>query len=184
MKAPKALLEFEGQSLVRHLVRIYYAVGCTPVIVVVGGRWADHIRAEATSLPGVLVLTNPDPARGMLSSLQVGLSAAQDAATKATLFGPVDLPLAGSETVAALLQARTPGADLVVARWEGRSGHPVVVGPKASRALLDASPDVTARDVLQGFDAIWAETGDPGVCTNLNTPEDAAAWRERMEDRE
>lgn len=165
--------------MVRHLVHCYRSAGCHPVIVVVGGRWQEAIRAALASLPGVVVVTNPDPARGMLSSLQVGLAEARAADADAVCFGPVDTPIDGPDAIAAVRSARPAGAELVVAAWEGQPGHPARIGPAAIDALLSASPALMARDVLGRFDAIRIETSDPGVCENLNTPDEVAAWRAR-----
>lgn len=186
----KALLRWgEDGTLVRHLVDCYARAGCMPVYVVIGGRWEASVRAELLGLPQVRMVVNPDPARGMLSSLVAGVSAAVAAGAMSVVFGPVDLPLRGPDSVARVLGAE-PDTEVAVATAGGRPGHPVRVRGRALVALagVDAterrgSPQ-TARGVLAGFRRVEIPTGDPGVIGNMNTPAEADQWRRSSEDND
>lgn len=173
MGRAKALLLFDRTPLVEHLAAQLLAGGCERVIVVVGGRWADAVSAAVGSNPRVSVVVNPDPTRGMLSSLQEGLRAAR---SDIVVFTPVDLPLGGSEPVAGLLEQTPAGAPVAAPTFEGRAGHPVLLRKRAIDALLMADPTTTTRSVLSPFSRHEVPTGDPGVCGNMNTPRDAATW--------
>ena len=70
MGTPKALLRFQNETFLDRLIRVFSAA-CDPIIVVVGEH-ADAIRSGIERGRDVLFAVNPDPDRGMLSSLQRG----------------------------------------------------------------------------------------------------------------
>ena len=180
MGRPKALLSWGRTLLVEHVVASYAAGGCQPVFVVLGGRHEAAIRAEG-SLGLATVLRNPDSTRGMISTLRIGLRAALRAGAAWVAFGPVDVPLRGSETVASVLDAALAGnRDVYVASFGGSKGHPALISARAARAVLDAPAGATPRTALESFACETVEVADPGVCANLNTPEEVARWRQRM----
>ena len=72
MGSPKALLRFQDETFLDRLIRIFSPV-CDPIIVVVG-QHGDQIRSGIERGREVLFAENPDPERGMLSSLQCGLA--------------------------------------------------------------------------------------------------------------
>ncbi len=174
MGTPKALLEWLGAPLLVRHTEWLLAGGCDAVYVVTAPANADPVRA-APFPPGVAVVVNAAPARGMLSSLQRGLAAALSAGAERVVFTPVDVPLGGPEAIACVLGVE---AAVAVAAWRGRPGHPVALSAAAARTLLAADPSQrTARDVLAGLGPVLVPTTDPGVVGNLNTPADVARWR-------
>ena len=129
---------------------------------------------------GVSVVTNPDPSRGMLSSLQVGLQAAMATGMDEAVFCPVDVPLAGGQSVKALLEAAAGRFSVATAGFNGQAGHPTLVSRSVASALLaidiDSHPAVTARSVLLNHSPALVPLADPGVIVNLNTPEQVDDW--------
>src|SRR5580700_4426144 len=89
MGTPKALLRFQNETFLDRLIRLFSAV-CDPIVVVVGEH-ADPIRSGIERGRDVLFAVNPDPERGMLSSLQCGLAMVPPGA-EAAMFLPVDHP--------------------------------------------------------------------------------------------
>ncbi len=177
MSRPKALLEWQGgRSFIRNLIEWCSRAGCELIVVVVGAPHGASVRAavETGSTLQAVVVTNPDPSRGMLSSLQIGLEAALSAGASRVMFTPVDLPISGPEPIDAVLEAH---GDVVLPTLEGRTGHPVVLSPRAARALIEAPTSRTPRDVLEPFARVTVEVSDPGVCGNVNTPADLERWR-------
>ena len=69
----KLLLEVGGEPVVGRAVRSARDAGLDPVLVVVGHE-ADRVRAAIADLP-VTTVTNPEPARGIHTSLRVGFQA-------------------------------------------------------------------------------------------------------------
>jgi CTP:molybdopterin cytidylyltransferase MocA len=110
----------------------------------------------------------------MLSSLQVGLARAKNggALPSAMVLALVDHPRVSSETVRTLLSTwRSGAAEVVRPRFRGRTGHPIVVSSGAATALLEATLDVTARDVLATRRRLDVEVPDSAVLDDLDTAE-------------
>lgn len=125
---PKAVAELAGERLVDRAVRLAREGGCDPVVVVAG--------AVPLEVRGADVVDNPDWASGMGSSLRAGL-AALPAEVGAAIVLLVDTPWVGPGAVRRLLSAHRTGARLAIATYEGRRGHPVLLG-------RDHWPDIAA----------------------------------------
>ncbi len=170
MGTPKALLQFRGETFLDRLIRTFTAV-CNPVIVVVGEH-ADKIRSGILRGADVLFAVNPDPERGMLSSLQCGL-ALVPADADAAMFLPVDHPhlqISTIETLAAQFQADR--APVIVPTHAGERGHPVCIARPLINELLALPPDAKASDVIHRHVAqtSYIEVADPAVVTDVDDP--------------
>lgn len=168
MGTPKALLQFRGETFLDRLIRLFSAVA-DPVIVVVG-QHAAEIQSGIERAAEVRFVLNPDPERGMLSSLQCGL-AALPAATPAVLFTPVDHPNIEASTleqlVARFLADRPPVA---VPTYNGRHGHPVAIARPVMDELLALPPEAQASDVIHRYvpQTSYLEVGDPAILTDVD----------------
>ncbi|MBA3963622.1 MAG: nucleotidyltransferase family protein [Chthoniobacterales bacterium] len=70
---PKQLVSFQGQTLIRHIVKTAASAGCAPVVVVVG-RDQQRIAAELADLP-VTILPNEKWEHGLGTSIRAGVAA-------------------------------------------------------------------------------------------------------------
>ncbi|WP_035850499.1 nucleotidyltransferase family protein [Kitasatospora azatica] len=173
---PKALLSFRGRPLVEHAVGVVRAGGCGPVLVVLGAA-RDQVLAKA-DLTGCTVVANPDWAEGMGSSLRAGL-AALPAESPAVLVALVDTPGVSPAAVARLLAAHREGAALAAAGYDGRRGHPVLIGAEyLAEAAAGARGDAGARALLKEHQERLrlVECGDVAVPDDLDTPADLLRW--------
>jgi molybdenum cofactor cytidylyltransferase len=183
MGAAKALLPWGNSTLVAHSLNNVLAADLEPVILVVGGAHGRAIAEEAASIAGVTVVSNPDPERGMLSSLQVGLVAALKFNVAGVLFAPVDLPVSGPNAVISLMaKVDVEKSDVVAAAYNEQAGHPVWVSRHIAGELIAAPENAIARELLQGYPSTLVPVSDPGVCGNVNTPDDVARWRPGTDD--
>ncbi|MFD5233897.1 NTP transferase domain-containing protein [Streptomyces qaidamensis] len=123
---PKALLPHRGRPLVEHAVRVLREGGCATVHVVLGAR-ADEVRARA-SLPGCVLVDNPDWEQGMGTSLRAGLGSLAGTGAVAALVSLVDQPGIGPEAVTRVLAAYAAEESLASASYDGVRGHPVLFG--------------------------------------------------------
>jgi molybdenum cofactor cytidylyltransferase len=180
MGTSKALLDAGGRSFVAAVVGALFGGGCDPVVVVVGAGQEDEARRAKAA--GAVVLENPDPGDGPVTSLRLALSALRGE-VQGVAFLPVDHPLVTPETVARLREALLAGeAPLVLPTVQGRRGHPALFDRTLFAALSDPSLEEGARSVVHAHldRAALVEVDDPGVVTDIDTPEAyRAAFRER-----
>ncbi|MEU7583768.1 nucleotidyltransferase family protein [Streptomyces sp. NPDC041068] len=170
---PKALLEHRGRPLVEHAVRVLREAGCARVHVVLGAS-AEAVRARA-SLPGCVLVDNPDWADGMGSSLRVGLASLRGTDAGAALVSLVDQPGIGAAATARVRAAYRSPSTLAAAAYEGLRGHPVLFGSDHWAGIeASAVGDRGARAYLKEHaDAITlVECGDVAEPYDIDTVED------------
>lgn len=172
MGGPKALVELDGEPLVRRALRVLADGGCAPTVVVVGAA-ADAVRAALPA--GVATVEATDWAEGMGASLRAGLAAL--GAADAALVHLVDLPGVTATAVARLAEGAGP-VTLRRAAYDGRPAHPVVLGREhwaAVRAV--ATGDAGARDYLKNHTALeLIECADIASPDDVDTPEAMRRW--------
>ncbi len=167
---PKALVEYAGALLVERAAATLRAAGCAPVVVVLGAA-ADRVRSAA-DLGDAEIAVNADWARGMASSLKTGLTALADTAADAVVVLLVDMPDITAAAVRRVAAGATPRT-LATATYDGRRGHPVVLGRDhwAGVATL-AHGDVGARPYLAAHraDVVEVPCEDVAQPTDLDIP--------------
>lgn len=176
---PKALLDHQGRPLVEHAVRVLREGGCTRVHVVLGAD-ADVVRAKA-SLPGCVLIDNPEWAEGMGSSLRAGLDSLREDAAEATtgtaaaLVSLVDQPGIGPAAIARVYAAYRSPATLAAAAYDGERGHPVLFGADHWAGIAaSAVGDRGARAYLKEHagEITLVECGDVAQAYDIDTPAD------------
>jgi len=158
MGSPKALLTYRGRTFLDRQIELFQP--CDRIVVVLGYD-AERIRAGVSN-SAVFVL-NPNPELGQLSSLQYGLRAAGDA--DAVFFTPVDYPAIDPSTVRGLIEINVPFA---MPRYQGRRGHPVLVGRDMIEELLACQ--TSARDVIRAHEPLYLDVDDPGILEDIDDP--------------
>jgi len=179
MGTPKALLEYRGETFVGRLVRVLKK-SCNPVIVVLGYN-ADVVRQAVPA--DALIVVNPDPSRGQLSSLQTALGALP-AQADGFAFIPVDSPAVAEDTVASLSQAfeqRSPFTLFVIPRQSGKRGHPVFAARPVADEVLALPPGSEAREVVHAHvdRTEYVDVDDAGIFTDVDDPEAYRQLKER-----
>ncbi len=175
MGRPKALVDLDGEPLVRRSLRVLADGGCAPRHVVLGAA-ADEVRAV---LPGGVTATVAAGwESGMGASLRAGLDTLP-ADVDTVLVHLVDLPGVTAAAVARLVAASSGPDTLLRAAYDGRPAHPVVLG----RAHWDgvhaaAEGDAGARGYLGGHPAVvLVECGDVAAPEDVDTPDQLARYR-------
>jgi len=183
MGRPKLLLPWgsRGGTVVGAVVEALAAGGAGRVALVVGPP-ADEVAVELAAWGrrnGLTVAGNPNPERGMLSSILCGVAAlggADDLQRRNTalLITPADLPALAPSTVAAVAAAVRTGARLAVPLHRGRRGHPLGIAssllPEIARLELSAG---LRQLVDRHVDAVVeVPVDDPGAVRDVDTPED------------
>jgi molybdenum cofactor cytidylyltransferase len=177
MGTPKALLRFRDETFLDRLIRVFGGV-CDPIVVVVGEH-ADQIRSGIERGGDVLFAVNPDPERGMLSSLQCGLALVPKQAA-AAMFLPVDHPNIEQSTIETLAaRSRRDRAPVTVPTYLGEHGHPVCIARPLIDELLALPADAKASDVIHRHvgQTVYVPVSDPAVVTDVDDP---AAYAELL----
>jgi CTP:molybdopterin cytidylyltransferase MocA len=175
MGGPKALVELDGEPLLRRALGVLAAGGCAPVVVVLGAA-ADQ--AAPLVPPGVRAVVADGWAEGMGASLRAGLAALAGTDAEAAVVHLVDLPGVTASAIARLAAVAGPDA-LARAAYDGRPGHPVLLGRAHwSGVAAVATGDAGARDYLAGHPELaLVECGDVAGPGDLDTPEALARYR-------
>ncbi len=160
MGAPKALVVDPGGT--PWLVRSAGALldgGCEAVTVVLGAA-ADEAAALLPDGPVTSVVA-ADWTEGMSASLRAGLAAVAGSAADAVVITLVDLPDVGADVVQRVVAAGAGRDTLARATYDGRPGHPVVVGRDHWAAMAESvQGDAGARGYLSDHDVTVVECGD------------------------
>ena len=145
---PKQLIQLAGESLLRRSARLALEAGCSPVFVVLGFA-AERMWPELEGL-AVQVLTNPEWAEGMASSLRCGVEAAKVAGGEGVLLLVCDQPRLSVGHLRMLLDRHhQPGSLLTASRYGDRVGVPAVFSAELFPELLDIKGDRGARQVIE-----------------------------------
>ncbi len=186
------LLERVGERpLVAVVVDALIEAGVRPVVVVTGFE-AERVR-EGLAGRACRFVHHAGWRAGMGESIARGMQALQEeaCALEAVLVSVGDLPGLRAEHVEAVVAAaRTaqggiePGC-IVAASFAGRRGHPVLFGAAHFEALAGLRGDQGARAILAANrrNVRMVEAADDAVLRDVDTPDDLAAVRYRMESR-
>lgn len=166
---PKLLAELDGRPLLEHGVRAQCAVRQLERVVVVLGAHAGQL-LERIDFERAEPVVCGAWSQGQAASLRCGAKELRNAAKVIVTLG--DEPLITPQVVARFV-SEPPGTQAV---YDGRPGHPVVLGPGHLRALLSLTGDRGARELLAGGNKI--ELGDLGdIGRDVDTTEDLERMR-------
>lgn len=164
MGGPKAELVVHGVRLIDRAVAVLS--GCDDVLAVV---------RAGVAVAGARTVVNPDPARGMRSSLAAALSGAADAQGLLVLL--VDTPGVGADAVAAVTELWREHGGIAMASFGGRSGHPILMSRRRwAQAVAMAGPDEGARGYLAEHGTEIQTVPVRGDPADLDTPAELARW--------
>ena len=163
MGTPKALLTTAaGDPWVTVASRLLLDAGCERVVVVLG---ASAERVVVPTDAAIRSVVNEGWQSGMGSSLRVGLEAASGDAALIAVVDMPELPVAVARRVLAT------GAPLARAVFDGRPGHPVLIGAEHWAAVAASlSGDRGARAYLDAHGVLDVECGDLYDGHDVDTP--------------
>jgi molybdenum cofactor cytidylyltransferase len=146
MGKPKMLLPF-GFSTVIESVVIQSAMSDTDETIVVLGANANKIQDQLGDY-AIKTVENKAWEDGMLTSVQAGINTLpEDASAALVMLG--DQPMVNSEVINKVIEAyRKSEKSLLVATYNGKRGHPLMIGKKYFREILDFSTEKSLKDIL------------------------------------
>ena len=173
----KLLADIGGKPMVRRVVETALASRAEPVLAVTG-----HMVSEvASALAGLAVtlVTNPDFATGLASSLKAGIKALPDGSDGA-LIVLGDMPLIEPDQIDLLLDAYAPDT-IVVPTHDARIGNPVLWPARYFPELLQLEGDAGARRLLHVHAERLREVpiATDAIFADIDTPEALAGLRRR-----
>ena len=172
MGYPKPLLKLGSRTFIEILAAAMLQ-SVARLIVVVGAH-GDAVRGAIPADSRILVVENPDFLKGQLSSIKAALPQVGAEAAGA-LIHLADHPMVRAETFAAVVDSYwRVGKPIAIARHQGRRGHPVLFAREMFVELAAAPEDQGARAVVAADPSrvAYVDIDDPGVLTDLDTPED------------
>ena len=188
MGETKALLPWNGKTLLEHQVTALSLAGATRIVVVLGHQ-AERLAGLLKGQASAEWVHNPDYRQGKTTSIKAGLGAIRRAREnppappeeEAILFLNVDQPRS-PDIIRRIMELHWRGGDLrdrpcmiTIPLHRDKGGHPVIV----STALMDELWDIS--EDTQGLKAVVhkheenvqrVELDSPEILIDLNTPED------------
>ena len=172
MGRPKLELPVGGAPMARRVVETMLSAPFDGVRVVT----APGAALDLPDDPRLEIVENPRADEGIASSIRCGLARLREA-TEVVAIALGDMPLVAKETVIELLKAydetRRP---IVFPEYRGRQGHPVLWDRSFFGELRNLEGDRGAKALLERNRrlALAVPVVDPGVCLDIDTPDDYA----------
>jgi len=180
MGSPKALVPLRGTTFLGHLLDVIQQsrktaetgkeIGCTRVVL---GAHTGEITSKIPLDPSAIVL-NPNWREGQLSSIKEAIGSLKEVQTDGVVLFLVDHPLVSAGLVTELVRRfYSSGRAIVVPKFGGKRGHPVIFASRLYDELLAAPAEQGARVVVWAHadEVLEVPTSEEGVVLNLNDPE-------------
>jgi molybdenum cofactor cytidylyltransferase len=180
MGSPKALVPIGRTTFLGHLLEVIQQskkntesrqeIGCTRVVL---GAHTKEI-TERIPLDNSAIVLNPHWQQGQLSSIKEAISSLKEVQTDGIILFLVDHPLVSAELVGELVrQFYASGRAIVLPKFGGKRGHPVIFASRLYAELLAAPAEQGARTVVWAHpeEVLEVPTTEEGVVLNLNDPE-------------
>lgn len=178
MGEAKLALSVAGRSVLAHVVAALRDGGAAPVLVVLG----PHVAFLADEASGAEVLFLPEATPDMRATVEAGLAWLEQrhapGPADAWLLAPADHPALDAAVIRALIEARQrqPERSIFIPTWQGRRGHPALIGWEHVAGLRGHAVGEGLNRYLRSRAAEVAEVeaGSAAVVEDLDTPEDYA----------
>ncbi|KAA1295475.1 MAG: nucleotidyltransferase family protein [SAR202 cluster bacterium] len=168
----KALLPWNGISLIRHQINSLRKGGCSEIVVVLGHR-SNDVCGELSG-QNVTLTKNVDYKTGRVSSIKCGVQSASQEADCYVLLG-VDQPRT-HDVIAKLVESHIEtGALITSPRFENKGGHPVIFSSQLRKEILSLDEvDGGLRKIFNEYRNVVNEVqfSDSRIHLDLNTYED------------
>ncbi len=172
MGQPKALLAYEESSFVDTILNNLQQAGCDPIISILGN--SGELICESTFVNNYQCYFNPEPQKGMLSSLKVAIEKLPEDCD-GFILSLVDHPAVKRETYLEIIRAAQENPKrIVIPRFYGKNGHPVFFGKQFFETLLQTPNSMGARVVVQEEiqNVHYISVEDEGILKDIDTPEE------------
>ena len=159
----KLMYEVDGvpmyQRTLRQLRKAAEKIPDSRIILVTQPQYSEII--DVVKGTGAEVLFNPQPERGIASSMQIGLESAKDA--DACMFTVADQPWLTAETIIALYDAfQSENKGMACTRHGEKTGNPCVFSKKYYKELMEITGDRGGKQVIKRHpeDVVYSKISD------------------------
>ncbi|MEI6764930.1 MAG: NTP transferase domain-containing protein [Bacteroidota bacterium] len=161
----------ERVCFLEHIIDQYRSICCGKVAVVLNKENLDRYRVgHYNFLNGTVKVINEHPEYERFYSIQLGIKAS--GVRFPCFIQDGDNPFVTESLLSMLYQQYIPDG-WVVPAFEGRGGHPVLIGTEAVNKIMSIETyETTLKDELRGLKKIIVPTEDPSIRYNINTIED------------
>ena len=172
MGYPKALLPLGEEIFLTRILRILRDAGLgRPRLIL--GRDAELIIARIADYPAD-VIVNPDPDRGQLSSIQLGISGLSEK-FEAAIIWPVDQPAVSAELMHRLTELFVAkDCRIAVPFRDGKRGHPAIFHRTMFHEFMNAPMEKGAKGIISRYESetCFLPTDESAAFTDIDTPSD------------
>ncbi len=173
----KALLSWQGTTLLAHQLNSLKEAGVHRIVVVLGHE-AERLQPLLEGREGVTGAVNPNYRQGKTTSIKAGLEALGPKSAAVLLILNVDQPRS-AETIRFLLQRHQSASSLItIPTYQGKGGHPIILDASLMHELRSIEEETQGiRAVVQRHrdSTQRVEVPSPEVLWDLNTPEEYRA---------
>ncbi|MBD2019149.1 nucleotidyltransferase family protein [Leptolyngbya sp. FACHB-36] len=170
---PKQLLQYQGQSFLRHTANVAIASGCQPVVVVLGAQ-TEQLRSEVSDLP-VTIVENPDWTTGISSSIRAGLEALHDQCPmlEAAIVTLCDQPLISVQLIEQLVeQYWLTGKRIIASNYADTIGVPALFDLTLFPDLMALKGDAGAKLLIHQLIHEAVSVPFPDGAIDIDTSQD------------
>ncbi|MEI6681365.1 MAG: NTP transferase domain-containing protein [Bacteroidota bacterium] len=166
MGSPKAQLPYgNGKTFAQQVTGNFLAYGCKPVILVV----QEGVDFSGLQTENLVAVINRAVERGRSYSIHLGMQALPAGVN--CFIHNIDNPFPSTGLLDRMFDALPPDG-YTVPVYQGRGGHPILLGSKMIRTLQGQSEPGDFRQAISGFARIEVPWLDGRILWNINTPEE------------
>lgn len=173
----KLLEEVRGRALLADRVAMALDLGGEVLATLPPGGRARAAALAPLAGPRLRLEEVPEAGEGMAASLRRGADWAEGRGARALMVLLPDMPDLTVDDLRAVLAAFDGRCILRATSEDGRGGHPVVFPARYLPEMAALSGDEGARTILAAHDVTRIALPGNRAVTDLDTPEDWAAWR-------
>lgn len=178
-QADKLMALWRAEPIAVHAARRLRAIG-HPCFAVLGPD--KPLLRQTLDAAGLITVVDPRVREGLGASLSVGMTTILERLNpSAVVVMLADMPAVRASTLTRLADAwrnRPPGIAAAAPYLGTQRGHPVIFGGSVLRALCTLSGDRGAASVLGSLAVLRVDVDDPGILSDIDTPEDLKRIRE------
>lgn len=172
MRDFKPLLKIDRHNPLEILINHFKKAGVDDIFVVTGFK--AEVLDDFLKDKDVHVVFNQQFEEGMFSSIQAGVRAARENGNDCFLMTPVDVPLIPPYIIKALLNRYEKTPDhFIVACYEGKKGHPLLIPAVFAEEILQSSGENGMKSVTSAHqkEMIYLETNCESIMLDMDTQE-------------